>query len=226
MSVHLIDIRKLEPVYYHREYAHDVGEQSSKNSRLDQSKRVAGVALTFLSLYKPFSFPISLGMGAVRSWTCIVQLCSSIEQGNPRAASYQLLQTAIAIIALAGTIFAHPLGMLITTGHDVIFELSSLVCHLEVGEYRQAAESCLSIVNNLLYLALMVNGGWELVIISLAAQILLGIYHSQAEFRKGNYLEGTGHLLITMVRGGQLVGPVQRWEARREAQGSAAKKGS
>ena len=115
-----------------------------------------------------------------------------------------MLQTSIAVIALAGTIFAHPLGMLISTGHDLIIEIVHLIEHLKNGEYQKAMEDCLGIINNALYLALFLHGGLEIGIASLAMQILIGLYHSQAEFKEGHYIEGTGHLLMSMVRGNQL----------------------
>lgn len=202
-------MRAAEPVYYHREYANDVSNKTAECSWLEGGKRVALVALPFFSLYKPLSFPISLGMGALRTWTCATQLYECIQSGNTESIPYALLQTFIAVVALAGTIFAHPLGMLITTGHDIIVEVAHLIEHLNNGEYQKAMESCLSIMNNALYFAMFLDGGLELAIASLAMQILLGLYHSISEFKNGNNLEGVGHLLMAMVRSNQLAGQVK-----------------
>ncbi|MES1224782.1 MAG: hypothetical protein ABUT20_55335, partial [Bacteroidota bacterium] len=198
-----------EPVYYHREYENDISKKSEENSWSHNCQRVALIALPFFSLYKTLSLPISLGMGALRTWSNANLLLTSIQQGNRKDIPYHLLQTMIAVISLAGTIFAHPFGMLITTGQDLVIETIHLVHHLQKGEYKEALESCANIINNSLYFALFLHGGLEIGIASLAMQIMLGIYHSHKEFGDGNYLEGAAHLLMGVVRGYQLAGQVE-----------------
>jgi hypothetical protein len=199
-----------EPIYYHREYKNDVpkttSEKSCQNSWITQCNRVALVALPFFSLYKPLSFPLSLAMGGMRTFTSMTQLMESIKAGEAKGISYAMMQTTIAVIALAGTIFAHPLGMIITTTHDLVVEVAHLIQNLRADEYKKAMENCLGIMNNALYLTLFLRGGLEIAIASLAMQICIGLYHSQAEFRKGRYVEGVGHLLMSMIRGNQLAG--------------------
>lgn len=177
-------------------------------------QRVATVALPFFSLYKPLSLPISLGMGALRTFSSVNQLLASIQQGNGKDIPYQLLQTSISVVALGGTIFAHPVGMLITTGHDIITETVCLAGYLQRGERREALVSCANIVNNALYLALFSHGGLELTIASFATQIMLGLYHSQGEYQKGNYLEATAHMLMAMIRGNQLAGQARQLQLK------------
>lgn len=201
-----------EPPYYHREYKNDVPKEcgnSLDNSWVNTAQRVAFTALPFISLYKPLSFPLSLAMGGLRTFTCVSQLLQSIKNGNTQEIPYAMLQTTIAVISLAGTIFAHPLGMLISTGHDLLIETVHLIENLRKGEYQKAMENCFGIINNALYLALFLHGGLEIAIASLALQILLGLYHSQEEFRKGHYIEAAGHLLMAIVRGNQLSGQVK-----------------
>lgn len=209
MSIEATRFRISEPDYYHREYVNDIDEKPVEDTCGSLCQRVTLVALPFLSLYKPLSFPLSLAMGAMRTWTCMNQLIVSIQQGDLKDVCYQFIQTAIAVIALVGTIFAHPLGMLITTSHDLIIEVYHLLQNLHSGDYQKALENCANIVNNALYLALFLRGGLEIAIASLGVQIMLGLYHSMSEFRKGNHLEGFGHLLMGMIRGNQLAGQVK-----------------
>ena len=230
-----VTIRPFEPVYYHREYKNDIPqktEESYQDSWINQCQRSAFVALPFISLYKPLSFPLSLAMGGLRTFTCINQLLASIKNGNSEKIPYAMLQTTIAAIALAGTVFAHPLGMLISTGHDLIIETVHLIDNLHKGEYQKAMENCLNIINNALYLALFLHGGLEIAIASLAMQILIGLYHSQAEFSKGNYIEAVGHLGMALVRGNQLAGQAQmlqlKWKIEdilRKAKSQESKRG-
>ncbi len=212
ISSSIEDTRKItEPPYYHRKYSNDIPKDATANkgSWVHTAQRVGMTALPFLSLYKPLNFPISLGMGALRTYTCGSQLFACIKSGNTSEIPYQLLQTAIAVIALAGTIFAHPVGMFISTGYDLIMDVARLINHLQKGEYQQAMECCFSIISNALYLSLFLHGGVELAIASLAVQILLGLYHSRAEFLKGNYIEAVGHVGMALVRGNQLAAQAQ-----------------
>lgn len=220
MATQINHFRMNQPIYYHREYKNDIphikSEESQESSFAELGKRVASAALPFISLYKPLSFPLSLGLGGLRTVTCVQQLLDSIKSGHSEEIPYALLQTSVAVIALAGTIFAHPLGMLISTGHDLIIETAHLMEHLKKGEKHKAMEDCLGIINNTLYLALFLHGGLEIGIASLAMQILVGLYHSQAEFNKGHYIEGVGHLLMSMIRGNQLVGQAKIFHFRNQ----------
>jgi hypothetical protein len=198
-----------EPIYYHREYENDVADKGNEPSWMQQSQRVATVALPFFSLYRPLSLPISLGMGTLRAFSNANQLLASIQQGNSRDIPCQLLQTTIAVVALAGTIFAHPAGMLITTGHDIIIETIRLVGYLQRGEHKKALESCANIVNNALYLALFTHGGLDLAIASLGMQVLIGVYHAQEELRAGRYFEAAGYITMSLIRGNQMAQQVR-----------------
>lgn len=222
MATQTLAIRVSEPAYYHREYTNDIGEQSKEHTWLDTCKRAGTIALPFFSLYRPLSLPISLTMGGFRTWNCFAQLVDRIKAGDISGIAYGLLQTIIAIASLAGTIFAHPLGMFISTGHDIIIDVAQLVQNLYQAELIKVLENWLSIANNVLYLVLFLDGGLEIAVASFAAQILVGISHSLREFINGNWQEGAGHLLMGGIRGYQLVGQVKmmqmRWEIKRLVQ--------
>lgn len=221
------DTQIKEPFYYHREYKNDIPQQPSdngiENTWLNTCKRVSIAALPFVSLYKPLSFPLSLGMGGMRAVTSFAQLMENIQIGKTQDIGFSLAQTGVAVVALAGTIFAHPLGMFICTVQDIAMETAQLIHHLHSGEHKKAMESCLNLINNSLYLALFSHGGLELSIASLAMQILIGLNHSYAEFAKGRCIEGTRHLLMSMVRGNQLCGQVQMLQFKREIDSRASK---
>jgi hypothetical protein len=217
MSSSINPVKVYDPIYYHREYKNDVAQEpkeESENTWVNICQRIGFAALPFFSLYKPLSFPLSLGMGGLRTYTSVTQLFESIKSGDTKNIPFEMMQVSISVIALAGTVFAHPLGMLISTGNDLVIEVCHLVHNLQVGEYKKAAENCLGIINNALYLSLFLHGGLELSIASLATQILIGLYHSQAEFRNGHYIEGAGHLLMSMTRGTQLSGQVKTLHLR------------
>jgi len=184
-----------EPIYYHREYSHDI--KVEENDEFASIKRIVLVALPFLSLYKPLSFSLSLALGGMRSITTFSQSLENLNAGT-------FLQTTIALIAFSCTLCAHPLGMLVTTVHDVAFDCFQMIQYLYLGEFWSALTKYTFLVNNGLYLALFLHGGVHLAIASLAVQVLIGAGQSLSEYRKGNYLEAGGHFVMGLIRGNQL----------------------
>lgn len=197
----LDSIQIQSPPYYHREYTNDLGKNKDASYYwLSPYIRIGVAALPILSYYKGSHFPISVGMGGLRVWTHASKLLVTADFHS------QLFQTTTAIIALGATVFAHPLGMLITTGQDLILEINSLIDSLNKGETQKALESCLNLLNNSLYFAIFFYSGLGLSIASLALQIALGLYQSHAEFKQRNFIEATGHLGMALVRGKELAG--------------------
>ena len=178
----------------------------------DQSKRAAAVALPFLALYKPLNQPLSLISGSMRVIVSLQTLVNSIQKGDTAAISLNLASTCFSTLCVVGSYFAHPLGMLATAGQDIILEMLSLVRHVQEGNNKEALESCGKLMSNVLYLALFLGGGSSPAAVAyLGAQILLGAYYAASEIKKGNYLEGAGHILMSMVRSCELGSHAHSW---------------
>ena len=96
----------LNPSYYHREFSNDI--KMKNPSTAPTWARITLAALPFMGLYKPASFPLSLGMGTLRVVTSLTHLYKTAPQGTAYQTGYQLLHTAIAIGSVAGTLLAHP----------------------------------------------------------------------------------------------------------------------
>lgn len=209
------DFKLIEPLTFHREYDNDLGKTNS-TSRFDQCSRVAKTALPFITLYKPLAKPVSVILGSFRIISCVSFLMEAIKKEKKADIKYALLQTVISITSLASEIFAHPAGMLITTGQDLIINATQLVKALKKKDYAKALKISTHILNNSLHLALFFTGGLEILAASLSVQILLGLYESSNDFKDGNYLEGCAHLLMAGIRTQQLkthIGAIKmKWE--------------
>ncbi len=200
MSLELGGIYLKEPDYYYRKYENDIVKKEFKKTYLDQFLRIGNIALPFLSLYKPLNYPLSIGLNAFRVVTDISQLRAIYQSDNRKDKVLQVLKLAVNITLLGLAVFTPPIGMLVTTVQNLINEIGNLQRNIKTGDYQNAIENCFNIINNSLYLALFFVGGAELTIVSLAIQILLGIYNTNLEISKGNYLEASGHVLMAFFR--------------------------
>ena len=199
-----------EPVYYHRDYQNDLPKKEEvKKGFCQQALRVTQVALPFISLYKPLGQPLSIVLGGTRVISSVAQMITAIHAQDSTAIGRSALEVAIAVTALACSILAHPLGMLVTTSYDMIINVIQLTKAIQDKDYKKAAEIGLHLVSNAVYLSCFLVGSLELSIASIGIQIFIGLYSSCDEFKKGNYLEGCAHLLMSGIRGNQMYGQVQ-----------------
>jgi ankyrin repeat protein len=193
----------------------DNKNESIKASSLStQCQRVANVALPFLAMYKPFGFAVGVGSGAMRVLANVSNLTTAVKNGDKKDITFQVIQTAIAVASIASTLIAHPVGMLITTVNDVALDAFHMIKFIKAGDYQKAAEKGFSILSNAVYLGVMLGGGIELSIASIALQILNGIYQSRTEFMKGNYLEAFGHVAMVGIKSHQMAGQIQTLQSK------------
>lgn len=191
------DYKVTLPSYFYREYENDFPKQDSKNEPTSQTLRVVKVALPFVSLYRPVGRVLAGGLGSIRTITNFRQCLSAEDYQN---LSWSILQTGLALVSVTGTIFLHPMGMLITTFGDIAENSHGIYCALTEGEISTATKQTMRVANNSLYLALMLSGSVQLQLASLALQVLIEGSSSMEEFNKGNMLETIGHLGMCMVR--------------------------
>jgi hypothetical protein len=160
---------------YTREYSNDLAPR-------ELQIRIAFAALPFLSLHTPFRYPISLAMCVIRTWN---------------TKNTHILHTSIAVTALAGTIFKHQFGIILTTLHDIILEIQLLA---KSSTKSDAIRSLFKIFNHLIYCTLIAAGGLELSILVFALQCVASLLQSEKEFQKGHWIEGVTNLLMSGVR--------------------------
>ncbi len=205
-------IKLNEPIYLHREVKNDFGPLPEKNLWLANGQRVAIAALPFISQYKPLGFLISTALNGLRCYTSISHLNTTLSKEN----AYHLLQSSISLLSFAAAVVGHPLGMFVTTSHDLLIEMNHLITHWKTGEKTKAMESCLSIMNNSLYLGLMYSGKTEMAIVSLVTQILSGGIKGFLELKEGKDIEGGGHLLMACFYSFQLHEQYQKYQHLQE----------
>ena len=178
-------IRK--PEYFHRDFENDLPSPD----KVSIFVRIAGVALPFLALYQPLGKVISISANLSRVW-------ANVQGGD--SITLSVLKKAIPIISIAGTIFLHPIGMVITNVQDIGLNLYHIGHGIKEKEYYEVAKKTLQLTNNVFYLMTMFSFSLPLQIASLSIQIIVGSVSSIDEFRKGNILEGSAGLLMVAFR--------------------------
>lgn len=192
--------------YFHREYDFDVPNEDRHNSWSDLSWRVGHAALPLFSLYKPLQYPLAVGLGGIRAGRCLLLLCDDFGRLERSEKILGLVHIVLAVSAVAGTLFAYPVGMVITSGQDLLNAVYKLVEYLQLGDGRpelirlEAAD----ILNNTLFLALLVVGSLELAALSLAVQLIVSIVHAMHEYQEESRIEMAGRILFACARAVQL----------------------
>ena len=194
-----------KPPYYHREFENDINIKPT-SAFTNQIKRITLVTLPFISLYEPLGKILSFTMDSARCYTFI----SKVDfRADKKELAFAMFNTALAVTALAYSFFEDPTGLLITTVHDLVLNVGTLMEAINSHDSKTALEVTAQIVNNLLYLALFSTGSLEILVLSMATQILLKGYRSLDEFKKDNYLEAIGHLLMSGIKSNQLAPHIQ-----------------
>lgn len=198
------------PEYFYREYSNDIPkdvEESNQVIRLMQS------ALPFVGLYDPFGKFLAGSLGTLRFATSFRDCLNS---ENHQELSSSAFNSVIAIASIAGTVFLHPVGMMITTLHDMGICCYHLYDAARSKDHIETAKQLLHLSNHGLYFVMMLYGSLEWQVASLAMQVIVEGASSAHEFAKGRWLEGTSHMLMTGIRGKQLHAKVEelqfKWE--------------
>lgn len=161
---------------------YSIGQSNNILSYADLAKRVALAAVPFLKLHVPLNRPLSIAMDARRVWTVDYK---------------DVVGTAVAVIALASTIFQHRIGKIITTIQSVFIDLGKV----RKGEdCEEVSKSLIKIANNIVSLAFMAFGGFELAVIGLVMQPVISLIVSRDEFKKDRWIEGTSNFIMSGVR--------------------------
>lgn len=182
------------PDVYNRRFENDLPKEES------MPKRIALAALPFIALYRPAGAFLSVGMGTCRIVTHIKGALSAEQEKAWKQMSKELLQTTLASLTLASTLFNFSIGTLVNTTVDTAQGTVTLLQHLHQGEYSKAAEEALHTFANGLYLSYMASGGLELMLAFSLVQALIAIVQARAEFAQGRYIEGGAKTIMASLR--------------------------
>jgi hypothetical protein len=120
-----------------------------------------------------------------------------------------VLDAALAIATIAGTILSHPAGMMITTCHDMGLNVYYCCGAIKKHDTFEAIKQIAKLTNNTFYLLTMVYASIEIQIASLTIQVVVYSISSIHEFKEGDWIEGTADFLMAAIQTNQLYMQVQ-----------------
>jgi hypothetical protein len=197
--------------YYQRQFENDLPKT---NLGMETAKRIALIALPFISLYGPAGKGISIAMGSTRCVSHLLEGGMAIYRKDMWAFSGHMVQVALAATAVAATIFSFQVGLLITTIADIGTSLTTVTKHLVQGEYEKGLAEMLQAASSMLYLSMMLTGSLELTLASVLLQGAISLYQALDEWKEGRWPEFFAKLTMGMLRFNQALQYVDQIKQR------------
>lgn len=184
---------KIHADLIHREYKNDFRLFSNR-----LAERCLIAALPVFAAYLSSNRIVSCSLGLLRTLNEGHKLFN--DQTN-----YHLFQTTLAVIALAGAFFAHPIGNFLISVQDLFIEFGELSKHIQNKDREKALASLTTIIQISLSLIILFNGGLELKIVLHILQSSFEFYKAHRKYYgEGDRIEAVGHLLMAGLRLAQL----------------------
>lgn len=202
------------PDTYHRRFDLDLPNKDNEPVWENQAKRIALAALPYISLYRPAGSILSAGMGAWRAITHLSSAISAEGEQDWKNFSFELFQTALAVVSVASAIFSFTLGLAITTAIEMLQGIANVCQNLTLGEYRRAAEEALQTIASAVYLGFMVSGALEVMLVFAVVQAAVSFFQAQGDIAQGRFLEAAAKIGMGCVRLHQAKGYVLQIERR------------
>ncbi|MCH9812019.1 DUF4433 domain-containing protein, partial [bacterium] len=112
-----------------------------------------------------------------------------------------LLELVFAVSSVVGSVFSFRAAMLFTSATDIVMSVRRCYGHLSEAEYLQLQKEVLNLVSHILYLAMMMSGGIELKIASLALNALKCFVEAVEEGQQdGHQVDALLKSILGMVR--------------------------
>lgn len=136
----------------------------------------------------------------------LLKVISAIHQEEFKAAD-RFCHLALAITALAASIFQHKISLITATLHDILLEIEKLASMPDFDQ-KEILLGCLRIISNICYLPLVVKGGLELQFLVYLIQTVVGLIQSidlLSEVKEGTGVQTIVTCVMTYIRFGQCI---------------------
>lgn len=183
------------PETYHRRY--DIDLAAIK----EQSKRVGLAVLPFVGLYRPIAPKLSIAMESCRLITHLHK-AFELEQAEDkkwRAIGCEVGHAGLAALSLSTTVFHFSTSLLITTSFDLAQGVTSTILHLKDHDDK-AYEEALQALASGFYLAFLITGSLEAILLSTLMQAAICSYQAyKMKNKEGSSLEAAAKIAMAGI---------------------------
>jgi hypothetical protein len=177
------------PILYQRDYSRDVKLPVTDDTSSNWSKKTFA-ALPLLALHRSCRAPLSVALSGARVITQIKATLKAVERKDINQAGYQFFHSCLTTTAL-GFFFFHPvLSYTVTSFSDLINHIDELKTSVSVGDAWSACNAFSKGLLDGLFLASILYGSIEIIVICATIQIISELYNSGKHFKNGDYFEG------------------------------------
>jgi len=209
MSAHALKLK--DPGFINRDLENDhilhLKENWDYYSKI--ALRTSVAALPLIGLYLPKTLSI-VGCG-FRSRHCYLNLRQDWNNRDRTKIKKSLFECSMAVASVAGTIFLNPLGMFVTSCHDLylngdklyqaIKKLGSANTNTEYAEiFKIIDKELVKLSNNFLFLIAMLYGGIAAKVGSRIMHIAFTAYLAKEDYDKGQNIECGFNLLMVAIK--------------------------
>lgn len=184
--------------YYHRQITNDL--PNKKDGWEIPAQRIGALVVPLMMLYRPIAEPISMGMGGIRIVTHIVGSAKAWQQGAFWKLASESSQAGLAIVSFASCFVQFRWGAFMTTSADILQNLVSISHHYRERKFDLMFEDLLQLAGNSFYIAIFAYSSLEIVIASMAFQILINLYQARKEWNENKTPEALVKLFVASVR--------------------------
>ncbi len=192
--------RTSDPAYSYVPHEQKTTKIPTNPAAASAIQRLAHISIPFLTLYKPLGSKMGLAMGGYRTISYLVQAIEAGKRKELYGCTSKLLFTALSVASVASSVFHHRIGLIATTGIDILQNLESMRQHYITGKTDLLIEDAVQLTTSSLYLAVMITNSLEISLLSICVQIVHQAYQARHEWNDGNNLEALAKLMMCLIR--------------------------
>jgi len=198
------------PTLYQRDFSRDI--QPPLTSEKWQKKAIA--ALPLLTLYRPCRIPLSMALSGARVFTQMKDVVQAVQHKAIRQAAYPFFHALLSTAAFGLLFFQPVLSYTATSLSDLINHVDELKTSANTRNSWGALSAFSKGTLDGLFLASLLYGSIEIVMLLAALQILTELYHSVKHVRNGDYFEGfcQGILAAAHTKQASIQGRLLQWK--------------
>lgn len=177
------------PILHHRDYSRDVPQTITDATGWNWPQKVIA-ALPLLALHRSCRTPLSMVLSGSRLIIQMKATLNAVESRDATQAVCQFFHSCLTTAAFGFLFFQPVLSYTITSFSDLINHVDEFKTSICIGDTWNACHAFSKGMLDGLFLASLLYGSIEIIVLSAIIQIVLELIDSGKHFSNGNYFEG------------------------------------